>query len=180
MATESARLDAFVADLLALARLEAEDFPIASTSVDVVAVLADVAVAWSGAAAARDVRISPPAPVSGAVVVSDAMRIRQVVDGLVENAIRVSPAGGDVSLQAVVGPDHVAIRVTDDGPGIAPDALDRVFVRGALRDRYRDERPVGTGLGLSIAARLVGRLGGRIDVESGGRGTTFVVTFRCS
>lgn len=175
LAVETERLDAFVRDLLALARLDADDFTIAHTDVRVGDVLDAVASAWAGTAAAVGATVRVLQSEGQVVARSDPGRVRQVVDGLVENALRVVPAGGGVVLQAVAGSDSVQIRVTDDGPGIGPDDLDRVFIRGALRDRYRDERPVGTGLGLSIASRLVTRLGGRIDVTSGPAGTTFVV-----
>jgi two-component system sensor histidine kinase BaeS len=175
LAGETARLDAFVQDLLALARLEAEDFPVRPVPVSVQGVLAEVVQAWAGRAATIDATVTSGP--SDEVVHTDPLRLRQVLDGLVENALRVSPEGGSVRLQAAGVPaaEAVDIIVTDDGPGLSGDDLERVFVRGALRDRYQGERAVGTGLGLSIAARLVVRLGGTIRASSTGRGTTFVV-----
>lgn len=174
LVAETERLDAFVRDLLALARLEADDFPIALTTVAVDAVLDQTADAWAGTAArvGSSVRVDSR---SGATVLTDPMRLRQVVDGLVENALRVSPDGGEVRLSSEAGPHGVVVVVSDDGPGFAPEDLDRVFQRGWLRDRYRNERPVGTGLGLSIAARLVGRLGGTIRALPASSGSVFVV-----
>ncbi|MBE7162670.1 MAG: HAMP domain-containing histidine kinase [Williamsia herbipolensis] len=174
LGVETARLDAFVRDLLVLARLEADDFPIDRCPVDVATLLVAVTDAWSATAERIGCRVRVTR--AAGVVDTDPMRIRQVLDGLVENALRTSPAGGEVRLQADAGPDHVAIRVSDDGPGIPDTARERLFDRGFLRERLRAERPVGTGLGLSIAARLIGRLGGRIDLEPGGPGATFVVS----
>lgn len=175
LASETLRLDAFVQDLLALARLEAEDFPIQSGPVAVQSVLAEVVSAWAGRAATIGVTIS--AAPSDEVGYTDPLRLRQVLDGLVENALRVSPHGGSVEIRTAGAPGSgtIDIMVGDDGPGLSEDDLERVFIRGALRDRYRGERPVGTGLGLSIAARLVVRLGGTIRAASTERGTTFVV-----
>ncbi len=107
---------------------------------------------------------------------TDGRRLRQVLDGLVENALRVSPAGTTVTISAS-GPDPVNIVVTDGGPGLADDDLSVAFDRGVLRDRYRDQRPVGTGLGLSIASRLVSRLGGTIRASNApDAGARFSVT----
>ncbi|PCN48573.1 two-component sensor histidine kinase [Curtobacterium sp. 'Ferrero'] len=172
---ETDRLDAFVADLLTLARLEAVDFPIRRQLVDVVQVVAASVRAWEGRAATVGARVVQVPAAADAATLTDPLRLRQVVDGLLENALRVAHPGGLVEVRVTDEPDGVAVEVADDGPGIAVDDLHRAFVRGALRDRYRDDRPVGTGLGLSIAARLVERLGGRITAEPADRGARFRV-----
>jgi two-component system sensor histidine kinase BaeS len=107
-------------------------------------------------------------------VTTDARRLRQVIDGLVENAMRVTPEGGAVEVAAsaeapssdVAARAGVLVEVLDSGPGLAPEDLAVAFERGVLRGRYRDIRPVGTGLGLSIASRLVERFGGTISVAN--------------
>lgn len=99
------------------------------------------------------------------------------MDGLVENALRVTPPAGRIAVTAFVDGDW-GIEVADDGPGLEDADFAVAFERGVLRDRYRDERPVGSGLGLSIARRLVERLGGSIEVRRGdGRGAVFRVRF---
>lgn len=172
---ETQRLDAFVADLLALARLDAEDFPIHVASVDAVPLVSGAAAAWSGRAATLGVTLRSSASVSSAVLETDEHRIRQVVDGLVENALRVARPGGAVEVHVDAALTGVVLSVVDDGPGLDADDLQRVFVRGALRDRHREDRPVGTGLGLSIAARLVARLGGTITAVPRHTGAEFRV-----
>lgn len=172
---ETERLDAFVADLLTLARLEADDFPIRREPVDVVQVVAESVRAWEGRAATVGATVGAEPRVREAVTRTDPLRLRQVVDGLVENALRVARPGGRVVVRVADEPAGVVVEVADDGPGIAVEDLHRAFVRGALRDRHRDERPVGTGLGLSIAARLVERLGGRITAVPVERGACFRV-----
>lgn len=168
LVTETERLDRFVSDLLELARLEAEDFSIHSAPVELATLLDSVASAWAGRATVLGSTVAV-AEASGTVT-TDADRLRQVLDGLVENALR---AGGSVQLQA----DATGIHVLDDGPGLAPDDLATAFDRGVLRARYRDVRPVGTGLGLSIAARLVQRLGGELSVANRPEGgAAFTVT----
>lgn len=174
---ETERLDQFVADLLELARLEAEDFRLVGSAVAVDALVQDVAVAWAGRAATLSVGLSGRADAAPEIVVTDARRVRQVLDGLVENALRATPAGGTVTLTATGGQGAgVTFTVADSGPGFTEDDLAVAFDRGALHARYRDTRKVGTGLGLSIATRLVTRLGGTIAVRNGEPGAVFIVT----
>ncbi len=168
LVAETERLDSFVHDLLELARLEADDFSITVGDVDVAALLTEVVEAWAGRAALLGAGVAASA--SASVITTDARRLRQVLDGLVENALR---AGGT---SVVLAASDGVIEVVDNGPGIDAADLDHTFERGVLRARYRDIRPVGSGLGLSIAARLVERLGGSIAVENvSGGGARFSV-----
>jgi two-component system sensor histidine kinase BaeS len=177
LVTETERLDHFVADLLELARLEADDFAIDRQRVDLGRLLEQAADAWRGRAATLDVEVRALPGAAGLSVVSDARRVRQLIDGLVENALRVTPAGSTVSIAARPFGTAVVIEVRDGGPGLSPDDLAVAFERGALQARYRDIRPVGTGLGLSIAARLVSRLGGSIAAGNApGGGAVFAVS----
>ncbi len=173
---ETERLDRFVADLLELARLEADDFSITSAPVDVIELLHEVKSAWQARSdllgVAIAVRTTGPLP----PITSDARRLRQIIDGLVENALRAAPEMSSVELIAHAWPGRMAVQVKDAGPGLSIEDQAVAFERGKLRDRYRDLRPVGTGLGLSIASRLTGRLGGAIEVSSAPDGTTFTVT----
>jgi signal transduction histidine kinase len=103
---------------------------------------------------------------------SDPGRLRQILDGLLENACRVVPAGAPVVL-AVRSPGTIEVR--DGGPGFTDDDLAVAFERGALYRRYQGIRKVGSGLGLALAARLVRRLDGTIEAghapEGGARFT---------
>jgi two-component system sensor histidine kinase BaeS len=161
---ETERLDAFVRDLLELARLEADDFRVDLQDVDVAEILPLVVEAWRAvsAAAGVDVRaeVSGPLPVG-----TDARRLRQLLDGLVENALRVTPSGAPVVVAGRREGSAVVLEVRDGGPGLSDDDLRDAFERGALHARYAGERPVGTGLGLSIAHRLAGRL--RAELTAG-------------
>lgn len=177
LVAETERLDHFVADLLELARLEADDFAIDRQPVDLGRLLEQAADAWRGRAVTLDVRVQTLPITAGLAVSSDARRVRQLIDGLVENALRVTPAGSTVSIAARAFGTGVVIEVRDGGPGLSPDDLAVAFERGVLQARYRDIRPVGTGLGLSIAARLVARLGGTIAAgNSPGGGAVFAVS----
>jgi two-component system sensor histidine kinase BaeS len=124
----------------------------------------DAAEAWGGRCATAGVVLRtelPPVPV---VVPTDPGRIRQVLDGLLENALRIVPPGAPVVL-AVAPPDpsgFAMIQVRDGGPGFTDADLAVAFERGALYERYRGVRKVGSGLGLALAGGLVRRLGGVI------------------
>lgn len=170
---EATRLAAFTDDLLALARLEADDFPVRPMPVDVAEILAAAARAWGGSAGAAGIElVAETVPLQ---IVTDPARVRQIVDGLIENALRVSPADTVIRVRDTAAADgSCIIEVADTGPGLSEEDAARAFERGVLRDRYRDVRSVGTGLGLSIAARLVQRLGGSITARPGaGSGTVF-------
>lgn len=177
LTAESERLRRFVDDLLELARLEADDFAIDPQRFDARSTVQRAAQAWAGACARAGVELRVERPETELSVVTDEMRLRQVVDGLVENALRVTPAGAPIVLGVRSERGTIVLDVRDGGPGLDPDDGEVAFERGALRDRYRDVRPVGTGLGLSIARRLVQRLGGAIAVgQAAEGGAVFRVT----
>ena len=164
MLAEAEHLDRLVTDLLALARLDAADFPLSVLPVDLTALVGDAAEAWGGRCASAGVVLRTELPPVPLTVPTDPGRIRQVLDGLLENALRVVPPGAPVVL-AVYGPDpsgFVTVEVRDGGPGFTDADLSVAFERGALYERYRGVRTVGSGLGLALAAGLVRRLGGTI------------------
>ena len=167
--TETARVERFTADLLELARLEADDFSIEPVAVDLASVAAEAAAAWRARADAADIRMEAAGPL--AAVRADPRRVRQVLDGLVENALRATPAGGSVVITAFRTAEAAGIAVEDTGAGLSDDDLHDAFARGVLAERYRETREVGTGLGLSIATRLAGRMGGRVRAEHAATGT---------
>lgn len=175
---ESQRLDRLVSDLMELARLEADDFRLDPVPVDLVAVAVDAAAVWEARCAAAGVRFvlcgAHPPPVQ-----ADPRRLRQVLDGLAENALRVIPAGAP--LVVATGGDAAGswFQVRDGGPGLAPDDYAVVFEQGVLHDRYRGRRPVGTGgVGLALVHGLVTRMGGTIRAGPAPEGgACFTVAF---
>ncbi|MCX5609927.1 MULTISPECIES: HAMP domain-containing sensor histidine kinase [unclassified Streptomyces] len=172
LAGETRRLDRFLGDLLDLARLEADDFRLDVAPADLRAVVAEAAAFWTGPCARHGVelRLEQPGPPAQPVIVdTDAFRVRQLIDGLVQNALRVTPEGAPLVLavRAAAG-GGAELQVRDGGPGLTDDDVRIAFDHGALHERYRDTRPVGSGLGLAIARRLTGRLGGTIRVEGHG------------
>lgn len=174
--SEAARLGRFVDDLLELARLEADDFTVNESLVALADIAADAHRAWQGHARQLDIALKLDLRDPSAVVETDAQRARQLVDGLVENALRVSPPHATVRIEVSAQPPTIAVN--DEGPGLTQDDLAHAFVRGELRTRYAHARPVGTGLGLSIAARLAGRLGATLAASTPRQGgTAFTVSW---
>jgi signal transduction histidine kinase len=169
---EADRMAAYVADLLALARLEADDFRITVADVDLAALVTSTADAWQ--ARGRGAGITVTAQPAPAVVRADPDRLRQVLDALLDNALRATPRGGVVVLASRAG----TVEVRDSGPGLAPEDLPVAFDPGVLHERYRGSRPSGgQGLGLAIAAGLVRRMGGTIAAGVGPEGgAAFTIT----
>jgi signal transduction histidine kinase len=118
-------------------------------------------------------------------VLADVDRVVQVLSNLLSNALRHTPDGGRVVVEAEASDDdEVTFEVTDTGTGIAPDHLERVFERFYRVDksRSRGEARGGSGVGLAISRALVEAMGGRIRVESPGlgEGATFAFTLPVS
>jgi len=166
--TEAENLERLVGDLLALARLDAVDFPISVLPVDLVELMSDAARAW----VSRCPTLRVEFPTQAVTVPTDPGRLRQVVDGLLDNTVRVVPAGAPVVL-AVRPPDGAGlatVEIRDGGPGFSDADLALVFQRGAMSERYRGMRQVGSGLGLALAHGLVRRLGGTIEAGHAAEG----------
>lgn len=171
MLAEGQRLGRLVTDLLDLARLDAQDFRVETADVD----LAELAVAagrvWQQRCAQVGIAFSLQLPTQSVRSRTDAARVRQIVDGLLENALRVTPAGAPIVLAAyVAGPGTVAVEVRDGGPGLRDDDLAVAFDRAELYRRYQGVRQVGTGLGLAIVHRLALRLGGTAEAGHAAEG----------
>lgn len=110
-------------------------------------------------------------------VVADGDRVKQVFRNLLENAVKYSPAGGLVVVRGEVSEHEVTISVADEGIGIAPEHLNRLFEKFFRVRSHAGQRVVGTGLGLPIARAIVESHGGRIWAQSQlGQGSTFFFT----
>jgi two-component system sensor histidine kinase BaeS len=98
---------------------------------------------------------------------ADPDRLRQAISALLDNAIRLTPAGGEVSVGSAVGPDGmVRVSVRDTGPGIAPEDLPHLFDRFYQADAARDRTSGTSGLGLAVMRALILAHGGRVGVEN--------------
>lgn len=158
--SEARRLERLIGDLLDLARLQAADFPIEPAVVDLRGVLHESAQVWGARCSAVGVVFRLDEPPGPLVVRTDPTRLRQIIDGLAENALRVTPAGAPIVLAGWPAPGEAIIEVRDGGPGLSAQDFVDAFTGSVLYHRYRGIRQVGTGLGLAIVDRLAARLGG--------------------
>jgi signal transduction histidine kinase len=166
-------LTTLVDDLLLLARSDSGALDLTIQSVELGDVAADAALAMAAPAEGRGVRVEvDPEP---AMVAGDAVRLRQLITILVDNAVRHSPRGGTVGVRVRRDGRAATLTVEDEGPGIRPEDLPHVFDRFW---RASGSPGGGTGLGLAIAATIVTRLGGRIGVANRPTGgAAFTVVF---
>lgn len=166
---EAERLERMVGDLLDLARLDAHEATLTLAPVDLGELLRSATPVWQHRCDAVGVELSVVGPDRPLVVRADPDRLRQAVDGLLDNALRVTPAGRPIVVAARAhadvargGTDAAVLEVRDGGPGLAAEDYDVAFERSVLHERYRGRREVGTGLGLAIVARIVARHGGSV------------------
>lgn len=169
MVSESERLERIVTDLLDLARMGAREVRIDATDLDAASVVAETATVWADLCQREGVVLSTELRPGPLLVHTDPLRLRQMLDNLLTNALRMTPEGGPIVLAA--GPrtdsDGVAtgvwIQVRDGGPGLTDDDLAVAFEPAALYSRYRGVRPVGSGVGLALVGQLAQRLGGHVQ-----------------
>lgn len=171
---EARRLERLVADLLDLARLDGAEMSMHPTRVDLVDLVNVAGETWSRRCAPMDVPFSVETDRIPVPVVADPQRLRQALDGLLENALRVTPAGAPIIVathtEVVSAVAFGVLEIRDGGPGLTDDDLPVAFERSVLYERYRGVRQVGTGLGLAIVQRLVGRLGGTVEAGHAAEG----------
>jgi signal transduction histidine kinase/ActR/RegA family two-component response regulator len=164
-------------DLLDLSRIEAGQATLDLEEVDIATLITGVVESVIPAATSDQVDVSvrsmPPAVVRG-----DRRRLEQVFFNLLSNALKFTPSGGRIVIEATSADGLVEVHVSDNGAGIAPEFLPYVFDRFRQGDPSRTRSHGGLGLGLSIAKQFVEAHGGSITVESAGPqlGTTFSVT----
>lgn len=171
---EVVRIGRVVDNLLMLARLDAGRLELLVAPENLREVADRSARAHRAAAAAGDVEVSVRG--DGVVVQADAERIGQVLNNLIDNAIRFAPPAGEVAVSVWRNGSEAGVTVSDDGPGVPPEARERVFERFSREDPARG-RTGGAGLGLAIAQEIVRSHAGRIYVtEREGGGCAFVVS----
>jgi PAS domain S-box-containing protein len=169
------RLLRLVEDLLLTAQASAGKLALEKAELDVAAVVAQAVQAGTPVAAARGISLTC-ATEALPLANGDRQRIGQVVDNLVSNALKFTPAGGTVDVRAYPHRSAVRIEVTDTGMGISDDEQSQLFERFFRTARAQEEAIPGVGLGLSISKAIVEAHDGRISVHSTeGVGTTFFV-----
>lgn len=172
------RLTEQVNELLEAARIDANGLRLAYEPVDVGQVVQQTLDSIRIIADDRGVELRNLVPPQGLVIASETRRLRQVVRNLVENAVQFSEAGSTVEVESANGSDELRLMVRDQGPGIPPEAIGRLFDRFYQVDKPERREKGGVGLGLYITRMIVEAHGGRIEVESApGAGSTFQAYF---
>ena len=168
------RLTHLVTDLLTLGRIESEDV-LPLERVDLAEVVRDSLARHDASARGKD--IDCHRDFDGVVrVLGDREALVQVVDNLLTNAIKYTPAGGTVTLRTRTNGERGVLEVLDTGIGIPAKDLERIFERFYRVDKARSRALGGTGLGLAIVKHLVQAMRGEVSVESEyGAGTRFTV-----
>jgi len=171
------QLARLVEDLRILSLAESGQLALEFEPVDVGELLLDTQTSFSGLAESAGVTLRVTVLDAPLIIHGDPGRLDQVMGNLVVNAVRHTPRGGVITLEATSMPDSVEICVCDNGEGIAPAGLPFIFDRFWRGDRARSHQEgVGSGLGLAITRQLVRLHGGTIDVTSAlGAGTTFTI-----
>ncbi|MEU4679590.1 ATP-binding protein [Micromonospora sp. NPDC023737] len=172
---ESTRLGRLVQELLELTRLQGAEPQPAPEPVSVDWVVAEVVDRTRTTASAREIEVVVEGQ-RGLTVYGSDSQLATAVANLVENAVNYSADGTKVRITARGGEEHVEIAVTDQGIGIAPTDVDRIFERFYRADQARSRSTGGTGLGLAIVKHIASNHGGRVDVSSTlGGGSTFTL-----
>jgi two-component system phosphate regulon sensor histidine kinase PhoR len=170
------RLTLLLDDLLLLARLDSGRIDLDLRPVLLAAAAQEAIDDAAILARGRGVTLVQAVP-EGLAAQADAHRLRQALANLIDNAIKYGREGGTVDVRGrELGAGQVEVSVRDDGPGIAGEALERVFERFYRADKARGREQGGTGLGLAIVKNVVQAHGGDVRVESTpGRGTEFFI-----
>jgi signal transduction histidine kinase/CheY-like chemotaxis protein/HPt (histidine-containing phosphotransfer) domain-containing protein len=166
-------------DILDLSKIEAGKMTVEATLCDLPGLLLDVASLMRVRAVERglDFELALDSPVPERVV-SDELRLRQILLNLVGNAVKFTPKGG-IKIRARVEPagPTLVVDVVDTGIGLKPEQLDHLFLPFSQVDASATRRFQGTGLGLDLSRRLARMMGGDVHVRSeAGRGSTFSLT----
>ncbi|MFN8091960.1 MAG: ATP-binding protein [Vicinamibacteria bacterium] len=173
---ESRRTTALVDDLLLLARGDAGRGEAALVTLDAVPLLRGVAEQAEAMAVAKGIGVSLRLGADTLRVRGDEGRLRRLLLVLVDNALKYTPSGGQVTIAGDAAPDGVTLAVADTGHGIAAEDLPHVFERFWRADKVRSREAGGTGLGLAIAWQIAEQHAARLSVESEpGRGSTFTI-----
>jgi signal transduction histidine kinase len=175
---QTQNLAILVDELHELALAEARDLSLEKEEVDLRNLVSTATEAYQSLVIAKSLELKVMLPDQPVFIQVDEARIRQVLQNLLSNAIRYTPANGIITIVLSTTLEIAKIRVEDTGSGIKPENLPRVFDRFYQEDSSRNRQHKGTGLGLAIAQAIVQAHGGEISVSSPGinQGSRFTIT----
>jgi len=172
----SERLVKMINDLLSLSRIEAGRIEFNPVNLSLYSLMEEMVFEFTNIAEKKGVSLSFDCP-PDLTIFADGDKLREIIINLVDNAIKFTPSGGKVTLQAEEREKYVDISVEDTGAGIPPESLDEIFDRFhqvQMREKVNSE---GIGIGLAIVKSLVELHGGNVIVRSEpGKGSRFTVT----
>ncbi len=184
MAEQAERMNRLIDDLLSLSRIELTEHRPPAEQVDVGELAERIAAAFEPQVQARRIRLELRVQPGLPDVVADPDQIEQVLQNLIENAVKYGREGGGVQVDVTVataggrwpGQPGIVLAVADDGPGIPRAHVPRLTERFYRVDKGRSRGAGGTGLGLAIVKHIVNRHRGQLAIDSEeGRGSTFLV-----
>jgi two-component system sensor histidine kinase GlrK len=182
--SHSDRLYRFLSSALDLSKMEAGMMEYARVPSDLSAILDRSVQTIQLTARRKGIRLELLCPTAFPLLLLDEGRIQQVLDNLLNNAMKFTPEGGIVRLAASLqenmgerrGDQWVEVRVSDTGAGIPAEEIERIFNKFYQSSHHQNQPERGTGLGLAIARHIVAAHGGRLWVESQlGKGSTFIL-----
>ncbi|MBN1681382.1 MAG: HAMP domain-containing histidine kinase [Anaerolineae bacterium] len=175
---ELKRLETLTHSLLTLARLEADGVESEHNLFDLAVLIRQIYEQYASRAEQAGITLDLDTSLESVMIIGDESQLTRMLENLLDNALKFTPADGNVTLSLDMDPDQVYLRVADTGIGIPPDDLPKLFSRfhrGRNASAY-----LGNGLGLVITKAIVADHNGSIAVESNGKGTCFVVNLpRC-
>jgi PAS domain S-box-containing protein len=165
-----------IEDILDLSRIISGKFRLHTQVIDPIPVIEGAVDSLRPSAETKGIALRIALPPSGHIS-ADPARVEQVVGNILTNAIKFTPAGGQIVVRAAAAPPHFRVAIEDTGVGIAPEFLGHVFDRFRQADSTSTRNAGGLGLGLAIARHIVELHGGTIEVasEGVGKGATFTV-----
>jgi len=174
----SQRLQALLEDLLILARLESRHEELRCEEIALAAFIRSVCDDWKAKIAKKQITLSVDLPPNLPPLAADPMRLEQVLNNLLENALKYTEANGEIRIRAAERGGGIELRVEDTGIGIPPADLPHIFERFYRADKARSRERGGTGLGLSIVKHIVQSHGGSVSAQSKyGVGTAIILTW---
>ena len=177
------RMSRLIDDLLILSRMESQPLPVISEGLDLEELIRSTVASFEKDSKDKGITLTMEFADGLPSVLGDRDRLEQVVVNLLDNAIKYTPTGGEVEVEAALSGGEVLVEVKDTGMGIPENDLSRIFERFYRVDKARSRELGGTGLGLAIVKHIIAGLGGRVWVErrhlrKAGGGSTFSFTLK--
>jgi two-component system phosphate regulon sensor histidine kinase PhoR len=170
------RLHDLVLDMLSLARIESGEAPLDVHAITVESAVRRCLDRHHARAESKGQRLEAEPPVAPVMALADDEALDTILDNLVDNALKYTPAGGRIAIRWTANDGKVNVEIEDTGVGIPERDQPRIFERFYRVDKARARELGGTGLGLSIVKHLTQTMGGEVGVRSAvGRGTTVTI-----